>query len=211
MEARPVTATFSIHNSCRCFTRALETKRGGSAETILAEGVAHWLGVALKVTTDPIPSMRVAVAGTFGPLHDGHLALFETALEFGTDGVVVALTDDELAVRTRHEPRPIPSFTDRRQAVTEALSRLDRWERDVVVRALEQEDGIATDDPDLDALVVSPETAPELEWINQTRRERGMQPLRGLVVPYVLADDGERISSTRIVRGEIDAHGNLLE
>ena len=155
--------------------------------------------------------MRVAVAGTFGPLHDGHRALFEHALRFGVDGVVVALTSDELAVETRHEPREIPAFDDRVRAVTDAVAELDEWNRDVELRTLESEYGIAEDEPSIDALVVSPETAPELEDVNDRRRDRGLEPISGIVAPYVLADDGERISSTRIVAGEIDEHGTVLE
>ncbi|WP_222917089.1 pantetheine-phosphate adenylyltransferase [Natrinema sp. SYSU A 869] len=155
--------------------------------------------------------MRVAVAGTFGPLHDGHRTLFEHALRFGSDGVVVALTGDDLAVQTRHEPRPIPPFGERVRAVSDAIAGLDEWDRDVEIRELETEYGIATDEPSIDALVVSPETAPELEVINDRRRKRGFEPLSGIVAPYVRADDGERISSTRIVNGEIDEHGRVLE
>ncbi|ELY81051.1 phosphopantetheine adenylyltransferase [Natrinema gari] len=154
--------------------------------------------------------MRVAVAGTFGPLHDGHRTLFEHALRFGTDGVVVALTSDELAVETRHEPRPVPPLAERTRAVTETLCELDAWDRDVELHVLETEYGIATDEPSIDALVVSPETATELEAINDRRRERGFAPVSGIVAPYVYADDGERISSTRIVNGEIDEHGRTV-
>ena len=160
---------------------------------------------------DARPGMRVVVAGTFGPLHDGHRTLFEHALRFGADGVVVALTSDDLATETRHEPRPIPPFGERVRAVTDAIADLDEWDRDVEIRELETENGIAATEPALDALVVSPETAPELEAINDRRRERALEPLSGIVAPYVYADDGERISSTRIVEGEIDEHGRLLE
>jgi len=155
--------------------------------------------------------MRVVVAGTFGPLHDGHRSLFEHALRFGADGVVVALTSDALATETRHEPRPIPPFDERASAVMDAIADIDEWNRDVEIRKLETEAGIAATDPAIDALVVSPETTPELEAINDRRRERGLEPLSGIVAPYVYADDGERISSTRIVKGEIDEHGRLLE
>jgi pantetheine-phosphate adenylyltransferase len=155
--------------------------------------------------------VRVAVAGTFGPLHDGHRALFRAALEHGDGGVLVALTSDKLAQRTRHEPRPVPPFEERQRAVAVAVERIDEWGRDVAIRRLEEPRGIASTDPELDALVLSPETAAELEAINETRRAHGLDPLLGLVVPYVLADDGERISSTRIANGEIDEHGRLTD
>ncbi|WP_049921730.1 phosphopantetheine adenylyltransferase [Halopiger djelfimassiliensis] len=155
--------------------------------------------------------MRVAVAGTFGPLHDGHRSLFEHALRLGDDGVLVGLTSDELAVETRSEPRPVPSVEERRQAVERTLESIDEWDRRIDYEELDDPHGIVTDDRTIDALVVSPETADELESINRTRRERGLEPLTGIVAPYVLADDGERISSTRIVRGEIDEHGRVRE
>lgn len=155
--------------------------------------------------------MRVAVAGTFGPIHDGHRELFEHALRSGEGGVLVALTSDEFAEETRHEPRPIPPFERRRRTVAETIDELDEWGRDVEIRRLDDEHGIAADDPSIDALVVSPETAPELAQINELRRTKGLDPLTGIVAPYVLAEDGERISSTRMTRGEIDEHGRLLE
>ncbi|MFC7045708.1 phosphopantetheine adenylyltransferase [Halobacteriaceae archaeon GCM10025711] len=155
--------------------------------------------------------MRVVVAGTFGPLHDGHRALFSEALERGDDGVVVALTSDDLAQQTRHEPRPVPPFEERKRAVTEAIDELDEWGREVDVQKLHDEFGVAIEDPGLDAIVVSPETDEEVAEINRRRREMGMDPLEALVVPYVRAEDGERISSTRVVRGEIDEHGALLD
>ncbi len=149
--------------------------------------------------------MRVAVAGTFGPLHDGHRRLLRTALEVGADGVVVGLTSDRLARSSRE--REVPGFAERRDGVETALAELDRWGRDREIREIHDEQGFADDLPDLDALVVSPETYPEIEVINDERRDRGFDPLVAVVVPFVEAEGGERISSTRVVAGEIDEHG----
>jgi pantetheine-phosphate adenylyltransferase len=151
--------------------------------------------------------MRVVVAGTFGPLHDGHRRLFETALRHGDEGVVVGVTTDALARGSRE--RPVPPHDDRLADVREAIADLDEWDRDVEYRAIDDDVDFAGTDADLDALVLSPETAHELVDVNDRRRENGLAPLEGLVAPYVLAADGERISSTRIVRGEIDQHGRL--
>lgn len=153
--------------------------------------------------------MRVALAGTFGPIHDGHRALFETALEFGDDGVVVGVTSDEFARGKRS--RPVPPAAERRERVRAELDDLDRWGRDVEIRTITDESGTATTDPSFDALVTSPETAPELARINEARDANGLDPMRGIVAPYARAEDGDRISSTRIVAGEIDEHGRLLD
>lgn len=156
--------------------------------------------------------MRVVVAGTFGPLHDGHRALLEAALRRGDEGVVVGVTGDAFAARSRSDdPRPIPPYEERAQAVREALDALDDWGRSVELRRVTDDFGFADEDPSLDAIVVSPETDERVAKLNRRRVECGLDPLEPIVVPYVRAEDGERISSTRIVRGEIDEHGDLLE
>lgn len=149
--------------------------------------------------------MRVVVAGTFGPIHDGHRALFERALAVGDDGVVVGLTSDAFA-RSRRT-RAVPALADRMRAVRETLTALDRWGRAVEFRVVAGEYDFAVTDRALDALVVSPETLPDAVEVNRRRRMRGYAPLELLVVPLVRAADGERISSTRVVAGEIDGHG----
>lgn len=149
--------------------------------------------------------MRVAVAGTFGPVHDGHRALLETALEVGTDGVVVGLTSDRFAGSSRE--RAVPPFTDRAEALRRELDGLDRWNRPVELREIAGEHDFAASDGRLDAVVVSRETAHEVTDLNAERRENGLEPLVAVVVPLVLAEDGERISSTRVVAGEVDEHG----
>lgn len=151
--------------------------------------------------------MRVVVAGTFGPIHDGHRALFTEALERGDDGVVVGLTSDRLARASRE--REVPPFEARRERVRAEFDRLDEWGREVEIRRIDDEYGFATTDGSLDAIVVSPETDETVAAINRRREGDGMEPLTQIVVPHVLADDGEPISSTRVVRGEIDEHGTL--
>ena len=150
--------------------------------------------------------MKVALGGTFDPIHDGHRALFERAFELGD--VTVGLTSDELAPRTRQEDRYVRSF-DRRQddLRAELRSYAESYDREFEMRELSEPTGIATE-PQFDALVVSPETETGGRRINEIRRERGHEPLEIEVVDHVYAEDGDVISSTRIVRGEIDEHGN---
>jgi len=150
--------------------------------------------------------MKVALGGTFDPIHDGHRALFDRAFEMGE--VTVGLTSDDLAPKTRRDDRHVRPYEERKRDLDAELAEFaDEYDQSYEVRQLDEPTGIATE-PGFDALVVSPETETGGRRINEIRRDRGIDPLEIEVVDYVYAEDGEKISSTRIVRGEIDEHGN---
>jgi cytidyltransferase-related domain len=151
--------------------------------------------------------MQVALGGTFDPVHDGHRALFERALELGD--VTIGLTSDDLAAKTRQADRYVRPYETRRADLDDELARYAaEYGCQVSIRRLTEPTGIATE-PKFGALVVSPETESGGRRINEIRRERDLDPLEIEVVDHVRAEDGDIISSTRVVRGEIDEHGAL--
>jgi pantetheine-phosphate adenylyltransferase len=151
--------------------------------------------------------MDVVLGGTFDPVHDGHRALFERAFELGD--VTVGLTDDDLAPETRSVDRHVRPYEDRRADLESELRAFaEEYGRTFEIRPLAEPTGVATE-PGFDVLVVSPETRDGGETVNDVRRRRGLAPLDIEVVEHRYAEDGDVISSTRIIAGEIDEHGNL--
>lgn len=147
---------------------------------------------------------RVAVGGTFNPLHDGHKALLLKAVELSRGGdLLIGLTSDEMARNKIHE---VDDYRSRYDEVLKFIRTLG-----VNPRILKLDDPYGpTIRDDFEYLVVSPETQPAGEKINRIRSEKNLKALKIVLVDYVLADDGLPISSTRIRKGEIDNHGKVL-
>ncbi|HEX7575212.1 MAG TPA: phosphopantetheine adenylyltransferase [Candidatus Methanoperedens sp.] len=147
---------------------------------------------------------RVAVGGTFNPLHDGHIALLKKAVELSRGGeLLIGLTSDEM---TRKKDHKVDDYQTRYEDVMKFVRGLG------IVPTI-----VRLDDPygptireDFDYLVVSPETHPSGLKINMIRSEINLKQLNIVLVDCVLADDGLPISSTRIWKGEIDKHGKVL-
>jgi len=148
---------------------------------------------------------RVAVGGTFDPLHDGHKALLMKACELSRGGeLLVGLTSDEMVKNKVHD------VVDYRSRYNEIMGFITAQGISPVISRLDDPFG-PTISEDFDFIVVSPETHPVALKINRIRKEKGLRPIEIVLVDYVLADDGLPISSTRIKRGEIDRHGQGVE
>jgi pantetheine-phosphate adenylyltransferase len=151
--------------------------------------------------------MKVMVGGTFDPLHDGHRHLLKRSFEVAGPGgnVVIGLTSDSFACRKNHPVRPFALRQAELERFISSTIPSTHWD----VEPLNDRYGSALD-ADFDALIVSEETLPAAVEINKIRREKGKKKVDIHQISCVLAEDGRWISSTRIYRGEIDIHGNLL-
>jgi pantetheine-phosphate adenylyltransferase len=149
---------------------------------------------------------KIAVGGTFDYIHDGHLAILAKAFELG-EHVLIGITSSEMQLVK--DSAGIPPLEVRRRELLEVLSS-HGWVGRAEVYIISDPFGPAVDNPELEAIVVSPETRQRAEEINKFRNTKGFKQLEIIDIPFVLAEDGLPISSIRIRYGEIDVHGKLL-
>ena len=147
----------------------------------------------------------VATGGTFDHLHRGHAALLSKSFEVG-DFVVIGITSDSLVAREGKVPD---------QTYAERAAGVEKYIRShfpgskYLLAPLDDYFGPGIASPDVEAIVVTRETAARVSIANRMRAEKGYPPLKVIVVDKVLADDSKPISSTRIRNGEIDEEGRL--
>ena len=150
--------------------------------------------------------MRVCLGGTFFPLHEGHKALLRKAVQVaGSNGfVLIGVTS---AVMAKKKGIHV-SFRSRKQALERFLSN-EHHQTKIEIISLSDAYGPVLDG-DFDAIVVSPETRRIAKDINEKRRLQQKKPLQIIVVPFVLAEDNQPISSSRIRRKEITEDGTMV-
>ena len=145
---------------------------------------------------------KVAVGGTFDKFHDGLKKLLSTAFELG-NRVEIGVTSDAFG-----------GLKGDIDSCKERMSNLRSFfadKSDFVVIPLNDPYGTTIHDAEFEDIVVSEETEPTAVEINKIRVSKGIDPIDIVVVSFVLAYDGNPISSTRIRRGEINQNGNVVE
>lgn len=150
---------------------------------------------------------KVAVGGTFDELHRGHKTLLTEAFNIG-EHVLIGLSSDEL-VNKLSKPHVTAAYAERRQWLRSFLAVL-RLSRRAEIVPLFDAFGSSVEDPQIEALVVSEETMPVAEIINDRRKQAGLPQLQIVVIRMVPSQNCGPISTTRIRRGEMDREGRLL-
>lgn len=146
------------------------------------------------------------MGGTFDILHSGHKALLQRALEVG-DIVLVGLTTDARASRNRNKAQINP-YHVRLANLQNLLKSMQSLEKFQIV-PLDNDWGPSVIDEDFEAIIVSDETKFTAQKINKIRSADGKSELEIVIVPMIRAQDGDRISSSRIRNKEINSEGKL--
>jgi pantetheine-phosphate adenylyltransferase len=161
----------------------------------------------LPVRSTESPRFRVvALGGTFDHFHKGHRALIDEGFRQGRL-VLIGVVSDSLARQLGKSPDC--DYKSRREVV-ESYIRRKHPGKEWRVFPLFEPYGPFGDDPSVEAVIVTPESEERAESGNAARLKKGLRPAKILMVPLVLAEDGVRISSTRIRKNEIDTEGRLL-
>lgn len=145
-----------------------------------------------------------ATGGTFDIIHRGHRTLLSAALN-GYDHVIIGLTTDGFAARRGKVP--LNPYSVRFKNLR-GIIRSEFPDSSCEICPLEDVFGPAVLRESVDALVVSEETANQGEVLNRMRAEKGLGPVRVVVVPMVHAADGNPISTTNIRNNLMDVDGN---
>ncbi len=146
----------------------------------------------------------VALGGTFDIIHKGHVALLTEAFSISSHAII-GLTGDDLALKKNK--KMINDYSKRLESLTNLIKKKFP-NSSYTISKLENDFGPAAIEGKVDALIVSEETSNKGEILNDLRKKRDIPPVEVVIVPMVLAEDGSRISTTRIKNSEIDTQGN---
>jgi pantetheine-phosphate adenylyltransferase len=148
---------------------------------------------------------RSIVGGTFDRFHLGHGKLLQSACE-QSEYVIIGIATDEL-FKGKSYADIIEDFTTRKNSVSDFLSQQGLENRYEIV-PIHDFYGTSLEDQNLDAIFITESNEENVMKMNKAREEKGFKPLEISIVPYVMGNDDEIISSERIRKGEIDRQGN---
>jgi pantetheine-phosphate adenylyltransferase len=151
---------------------------------------------------------KVAVGGTFDELHRGHKILLMKAFDTG-ERVAIGLSSDAL-VSDLAKPHITATFNERQDLLKAWLEKKGLSSRAQIIQLFDAF-GSTVKDPEIEALVVSEQTLPAAQKINEQRRKAGFLSLKIVTVSMVPSQNCAPISTTKIRRGEIDHEGRLLK
>lgn len=150
----------------------------------------------------------VGIGGTFDRIHKGHKTLLQKAFEIG-EHVLIGITSEEM-LSDKDNAKKVQSYMQRVKNMKNYLQNNGLLQRAIIVK-LNDRYGPAITVPEMEAIIVTEETRPTAEEINDIRKANRLVPLTIISVPRVLAEDGMPISSSRIRAGTINKNGMLLK
>jgi pantetheine-phosphate adenylyltransferase len=150
----------------------------------------------------------VGLGGTFDEFHKGHRTLLSKAFEV-SERVIIGLSTD-VFVEKLGKPHKIATYEVRLEELKSFLRKLGWIDRAKII-PIRTIYGNTLTSKQIEGIVVSRETAPTANEINEKRKARGLKPLSIVIIDMVPAYNHAPISTTRIRFMEIDREGNQLK
>ena len=138
---------------------------------------------------------KIGMGGTFDHLHEGHKYLIKTALSL-SEKVVIGLTSDNILTKKKFHSK-IENYQKRLEILKSYISKISDLSR-VEITKLEDPYGPPIHEAEYEGIIVSQETYEGALKINQIREEKGFKPLIIVVIPLILDNKKNKISSTSI-------------
>jgi pantetheine-phosphate adenylyltransferase len=150
--------------------------------------------------------MKVCIGGTFNIFHKGHEQLIDKAINSaGKNGYLfIGITEGNINKLKKN----VKSFEERKKKIQSYIQNKKKIPK-INIEFIKNKYGPSLKE-DFDIIIVSPETIENAKEINTKRKQIGKKQLEIIQIPFVLADDGKPISSSRIAKHEINKNGLLL-
>lgn len=149
---------------------------------------------------------HIVVGGTFDLLHAGHKAFIKTAFNLASF-VSIGMTTDEFNKNRNKETFQDQSTREKNLANYLAKQNFTNRSQAIFINDVF---GISLN-KDIDAIIVTSETAKNADIINKKRKQLNRSLLKIVRLPHLKGSDGKIISSTRIRNGEIDSEGRVYK
>lgn len=150
---------------------------------------------------------KVAVGGTFDHFHTGHQSLLTKAFSVSKH-LIIGITNQQF-VQDKHLAELIQPVSERERLVRAFTQ--NHFEGSFEIIKLNDPYGITISDPELEALVVSPQTFAVGGAINEIRKQKNLDELAIISAEMIADEEGEYISSTRIRKGVVSGKGERYE
>lgn len=149
----------------------------------------------------------LVTGGTFDHFHKGHEAFLGAQLA-ASEKVLIGITSDSFITPMKKDT--IEPYETRVAQVEKFLRKNNLLERVEIEKIESVYIPAKWKSYPIEAIAVTEDAQVGGEKINIQRQKEGLAVLPFLTIPYVLAEDRNRISSSRIRKGEINREGTLV-
>lgn len=148
---------------------------------------------------------NVTLGGTFDRLHSGHKFFLRMGEKYGKN-LIIGLSSQKMC-ENKELSGKIQDYNTRKKELRKFLESL---ETDYEIVKINDIYGPAKERKDVRAIVITNETLENAKKINKKRKKKGLPELNYFILPYILDENGEKLSSTNIRKGKINRKGKAL-